>query len=364
MARKGMNIYKRKDGRWEGRLKIDGGARYISLYGKTYTEAREKLLRRQKDDKPKTASSRLSFREVSDIWLAGLDERVKCSTKSNYYSKLRLHILPRFAALRYDKITREMAEEFILERRRSGRAGGGGLSDKYVGDILALLKNIGGFAAKSMNLPNPFAHVTAPKIPKTKPKILSTTARNQLTVSVLSDPDQTSIGVLLSLYTGIRLGEVCALKWGQIDLQTQIIHVEKTAQRVKLIEENKTRVTLTSPKTADSFRDVPIPDFLLKLLAGYEKPRDCFFLSGSERIVEPRLMQYRFKSLLKKAFLPSINYHALRHTFATSCIANGVDVKTVADILGHSAVEITMNLYVHPTIERKRDCVNKAYCIP
>ena len=161
----------------------------------------------------------------------------------------------------------------------------------------------------------------------------------------------------LSLFTGLRIGELCALKWADIDLMNRTNSVSKTIQRIK--SHNCTQLVITEPKSISSVREIPIPDCILPLLKKFCSNADFYILSGTAKAVEPRTMQYRFQSLLKKAKLPSIHFHALRHMFATNCVELGFDVKSLSEILGHSGVEITLNRYVHSSLERKKAFMKK-----
>jgi integrase len=161
------------------------------------------------------------------------------------------------------------------------------------------------------------------------------------------------------MFTGLRIGEICALKWSDVDLENGILHISKTAMRIQTpTEKSKTAVKITAPKTANSIRDIPLPNFLVKKLSAVMKSDDCYVLSGNSHLVEPRCLSYRFKSILKKANLPSIKFHALRHTFATNCLQKNFDIKTLSEILGHSSVDTTMRIYVHTSLERKRECMD------
>ena len=175
----------------------------------------------------------------------------------------------------------------------------------------------------------------------------------------MEENSKTSLCVLLSMYAGLRVGEVCALKWTDIDLEKSILTVNRTVQRIRTMSsECATTISIGMPKSRSSMRQIPLPEFLADILNHFNHKNDSYVLSGSERIIEPRTMQYRFKSILKKANLPSINYHALRHMFATNCIMAGFDVKTLSELLGHCSVETTLNRYVHSSIERKAECMN------
>lgn len=160
------------------------------------------------------------------------------------------------------------------------------------------------------------------------------------------------------MYTGLRVGEVCALKWSDIDLEKSILTVNRTVQRIKTMNSAcVTTISIGKPKSRSSMRQIPLPDFLADILNHFNHKNDSYVLSGSERIIEPRTMQYRFKSILKKANLPLINYHALRHMFATNCVKAGFDVKTLSELLGHCSVETALNRYVHSSMERKAECM-------
>lgn len=155
---------------------------------------------------------------------------------------------------------------------------------------------------------------------------------------------------------GVHLGELCALKWENIDLEKKILTVRNTAQRIKNIGgTTATKLVVTSPKSSSSVREIPLPEFIIPLLSKAKANSGCYLLSGTRNIVEPRVMQYRFKRVLSDLSLPDVSFHSLRHGFATNCIAIGVDVKTLSEILGHSSVEITLNRYVHSSMERKAE---------
>jgi integrase len=165
------------------------------------------------------------------------------------------------------------------------------------------------------------------------------------------------LGVLLSLYTGIRIGELCALRWENIDLTEKTMRINSTMQRIPDFTGGaaKTQVTITSPKSKCSVRTIPLPDFLAALLASFAAQPKAFLLTGEKlRFVEPRTVQNRFKAYIKACGIESANFHCLRHTFATRCVELGFDVKTLSEILGHSSVNITLGRYVHSSLDLKR----------
>lgn len=355
MAKRGMNIYKRSDGRWEGRYKngykADGKARYSSVYGKSYSAVKEKLeMKRSEVRDESTRRCTFNFGEILNNWRDDIKNRVKESTLANYEMKLNKHIFPRFAGVPYDKITAEDLNGFIDKKIDEK------LSAKYVADIVLIVKSAAKFAQRRYGYANRIACVTVPKAHiKPTPKMLNRDDLSRLKKELLSEPTSSNVGVLLAATTGIRIGELCALKWQDIDLEKSILTVRHTAQRI--MTGSGTRLITTSPKSAGSLREIPLPDFILPILKNLKANHTAYLLSGNEKITEPRTMQYRFKSLLKKAGLTYVNFHSLRHAFATSCIELGIDVKTLSEILGHNSVKITLDRYVHSSSERKKSCM-------
>ena len=354
MARRGENIYKRKDGRWEGRYKCgyddNGKARYRSVYGRTYWEVREKLIKLKTNAVKVVSSGKVTVRELFEEWLSAARLKVKPSTYACYYMKVTKHILPAFGGLAYEKVTVSSIHHFIESKINNG------LSAKYVGDIIIVFKSMARYIAKIHGYMNPLENVIMPKKTENTRKLLSKEEQEKLCRYVLKHPDHANLGVLISYYAGLRIGEVCGLKWCDIDLSKGILNVERTVQRV--YENDSTKVMIGSPKSKSSVRIIPLPRFLIEILKKLKTSESSYILSGTERPVEPRTMQYRFKSLLQKINLPSVNYHSLRHMFATNCIELGFDVKTLSEILGHSSAKITLNRYVHSSMERKAACMN------
>ena len=247
--------------------------------------------------------------------------------------------------MRYDSLTVQMLNSFIEQKLSSG------LSAKYVADIIIVFKSISKYVSRIHGFSDILANVSTPKVQKQDMKLLSPDQQKKLCSYLCAHTDLTTICILLSLYTGLRVGEVCALMWRDIDFQKSILTVRRTVQRIG--SESGTRLNIGKPKSLSSCRSIPVPEFLMTLLREFRSKEDYYILSGSMTIIEPRTLQRRFKSILKKANLPEVNYHSLRHIFATNCIALGFDVKTLSDILGHSSVETTLNRYVHSSMERK-----------
>lgn len=357
MARRGENIYKRKDGRWEGRYKAGydatGKAKYRSVYAKSYQAVKEKLMSLKSAPVQHEHSGRLTVKELFEEWMSAVKLKVKLSTYANYRMKADKHILPVFGGIRYEKLTTKMLHAFIEEKMKSG------LSAKYVSDIVIVFKSMAKYTAITHNFQNPLANVVLPKAEKKELRLLTESQQQQLCRTLADEKSKTSLCVLLSLYAGLRVGEVCALKWSDIDFEKNILTVNRTVQRIKTTASAcATTISIGKPKSRSSMRQIPLPELLTDMLNCFYQKNDSYILSGSERIIEPRTMQYRFKSLLQKANLPSINYHALRHMFATNCVKAGFDVKTLSELLGHCSVETTLNRYVHSSMERKAECMS------
>lgn len=286
------------------------------------------------------------------LWLADVRNKVKESTYANYVMKLQKHILPHFAGMKYEVLSMQHINDFIRDKLTRG------LSEKYVSDIVVLLKSAARFGSKVLGFANRIEYVTMPKaLDKTEKPLLSVSERQRLREALISGNSISDIGIFLASVTGIRIGELCALKWSDIDLERRILTVRTTVQRISNADKPGTRLVVSAPKSRSSVRQIPLPDFIVPFLRSVKSADDSYVLSGTRKLVEPRTLQYRFRSLLKRHALPQINFHRLRHQFATDCIALGIDVKTLSEILGHSSVEITLNRYVHSSMEHKRDCM-------
>lgn len=357
MARRGENIYRRKDGRWEGRYKCgfdkDGKTKYRSVYAKTYNEVKEKLSEVRSEAVSFISSGKLTVKELFSEWFSAVKFKVKASTYANYRMKVEKHILPEFSGLTYSALSARLVHEFIEKKLEYG------LSAKYVSDIVVVFKSMTKYVSAEHGYNNPLINVILPKTQKKELHLLSETEQIKLKKYISENIDTTKIGIMLSYYTGLRIGEICGLKWSDIDFEENTLTVNRTVQRIMKKNGSKsTEVIVSSPKSLTSKRTIPLPAFLGDILKKHRKDSSSYVISGSEKVTEPRTMQYRFKSILKKAGLPSVNYHSLRHMFATNCVKLDFDVKTLSEILGHSTVETTLNRYVHSSMERKIVCMN------
>ena len=370
MSKRGENIYKRKDGRWEGRYisgrKPDGSAKYTSIYGKSYREVKT-LLEKRKGDKTKPVSSgSLTVKNVMYAWLNTRVTMVKESSYQRYETLINCHILPRLGSIRISRLTAEMLSDFIRNLQKEGRSDGQGvLSEKSVSDILCVLRSALRLAGRNNAVIEELFDVKAPVARQKRVDTLGEAEYEVLTHSILADPDIYGLAYLLALNLGLRLGEVCGLKWSDVNFTEKLLHVSRTAIRIK--NGTHTRLTVQTPKTESASRDIPIPGELVSLLLKLKATHspDAFILTGSKTIPqEPRTLREKFKRYLKDHGMRGMRFHALRHTFATRCIEHGYDAKTLSELLGHQDVKITLQLYVHPSMLHKREVVEAVAMLP
>lgn len=374
MPKRGENIWKRKDGRWEARYIKDrdekGKAIYGSVYGKTYAEVkgkRDETVDKLKSQKSLSTYSQVLFEDVIAEFITAHQPIVKDSTLVRYVEIADAHLYPDLGRKSILSFSQEDANQYVLYLLSSGKSDGTGLAPKSVKDIISVLKLVFKFAVKKEYIPNNTITFLLPKHTKTEIQILSISQREKLESFVTSTNDTYMFGVYLCLYTGLRIGEVCALQWKDIDLTNCTISITKTVLRIKNIlpdAKTKTRLVISSPKTASSKRIIPIPTILtmmlMKIRASGVSEND-YILTGGNKFIEPRNYYERYKGYLKKCEIVGFDFHVLRHTFATRCIEAGVDPKVLSEILGHASVRITLDLYVHPSEETKRASLEKLF---
>ncbi len=372
MPRKGENIYKRKDGRWEGRYiksrTIEGKAIYGFVYAKSYQEVREKLIVEKQNSKKnsflvtqKKCENEMLFSELAFIWLQKNEYRFKESTIVKYENLLKLYILPAMGNQKLNQITDVFLEKFCEQLLFCGGEKKQGLSAKTVSDVLSLLRNILSDSMKSPNIYFKNINFRRTKSIFKEFRVLSQSEQRKLCKYLYENLNERNMGILLCLFSGIRIGEICALKWRDISLEDNIVSIDKTMQRLqRKNREKKTEIIISSPKSECSIRQIPLSVELIQVLKNMEKDDDCYVLTGErKKYMEPRTMQNYFKIVLKNCNIKDANFHSLRHTFATRCIEVGFDVKSLSEILGHANVNITMNRYVHPSMKLKKENMEK-----
>ena len=369
MSRRGENIRKRKDGRWEARypsgVNEKGQKTYSSVYGDTYKEAKEKrnwVLQHQ-NSYPKVLSNKPLFSQILELWITDNRIHLKNATIYRYSYLIETHILPELGGIQVDQITSTVINAFLAKKLSDGRIDGrGGLSTAYVRSIMLVINSALQFATEN-RLCNPLlTQIHKPPLQSKELAVLSKDEQRKLESVLLTDMNETKLGIYISLYTGLRIGEICALSWEDIDIANRTIYVRHTLTRIRVNENGKTvtKNSIDTPKTKSSLRCIPICSTLVQVLNDYlPNVTSEYVVSNKAGFVSPRTFEYRYKKIMKESKISFINYHGLRHTFATRCIESGVDVKSLSEILGHANVSITLNTYVHSSMELKRAQIEK-----
>lgn len=361
-----MNIYKRKDGRYEGRIPLgydkNGKIKYRYLYAKSLSEIKEKMLCAYTDSgSPERGTCDKIFKELCEEWLASAKLRVKHSSYCCYEKLINKHVIPYFGNIGYDELGTPIINEFSEHKLKFGKVNGfGGLSAKSVHDILVVMRSVAKYAEREYGYRNPMQNISMPKSESKEAEVFNRDERGKLQNYLQSNLTESNLGILLTMYSGLRIGELCALTWNDIDFENGVVRVSKALQRVPdKSGKGRTALIVTFPKSKTSVRDIPVPAFVLDILKQNRRSGSCYILSGSNKPVEPRTMQNRFKAVLKECGVRNTNFHLIRHTYATVCIESGFDAKTVSELLGHSNVNITLNRYVHSSMEMKKKCVDR-----
>jgi len=366
MPRTGENIYKRKDGRWEGRYikgKSGGKTRYGSVYAASYREVKEKVNEAKKGLKSgeQPAANMGKVADIGRQWLSEATLTVKESTARKYEDIFRCYILPEFGEDEMSKVTDKRVINFVNSLLSEGGVKKQGLTSATVAEVLSAMNGIRSYAIKRGYTVAFSTECIRLKRSQKDIRVFSREEEQQILDYLQGNMDLPALGILLCLFTGIRVGELCAMKWDDISLEERRMHVCKTMLRIRTDEKpgGRTEVKISQPKSTCSIRTIPLPDSVMGLLERFHVP-GAFLLTGDpERYVEPRTMQNRFKKILSVCGIRDANFHATRHTFATRCIELGFDVKSLSEILGHANVSITMNRYVHPTMELKTENMNR-----
>lgn len=358
MARHGENIRKRKDGRWEGRYKTldqtKGTYVYRSVYGRDYGEAKEKLSKAKfglvchERQKKETQNRMIPFSQAAEEWLAEICVKRKHSTYIKYSTVYRIHLAGIAGACLLGAGAASELGEKIFDH-----LSGEGISESLKKSVVCVANRILSFANGRYSLGLPLLEQPPAKAKKKKAEAFSMAEQAKLLGCIHAGTDKFKTAALLCMCVGLRLGELCSLRWEDIDFEGMTLTVERSVQRIAM-PGHRTRTILLEmdPKSASSRRIVPLTPELLEILSKIKGEPPYVF--GGEKPLEPRTMQYRFQKILKEAGVDKRNFHTIRHTFATNCVENGMDVKSLSEILGHSDVKITLNRYVHPTMDSKR----------
>lgn len=299
-----------------------------------------------------------TFGRYCDNWIAANRTRLKVSSRARYKADIENHIKPFFGDKQLWEITSEDVDSFtqILLYKKQ-------LSAKTARNILALFQSAFLYAKKRSGQQLTDLEIIYPKGPRKEVRVLSEEEEVKLMHFLANEMDLSKFGVYLALRTGLRIGEVCALRWGDISRKSETLSVCRTVQRVQSPDTKsyvKTELVIGSPKTDSSCRTIPLMPDLSALCARFD-PKDpqAFVLTGTRQCMEPRKLQRRLKEYTEECQIKKVHFHTLRHTFATRCIEAGFDVKTLSEILGHSNISVTLNQYVHPNLEQKRENMSR-----
>lgn len=364
MSRRGENIHKRKDGRWEARYEKgrteNGTIIYGFLYGKSYREAKEKKLQALQKQMPMQRSKNYSafqIQELSSLWLEYVHFNLKESTYMCYAALVQKHIVPYFKKNPQQLLSKNGLQIFYNDKIASG------LSTQSVKMILMLLERILIFSEEQELLPTVKRTKVHPKTIPFEKDLLSPEELSLLSRHLVEADTAFAAGVLLCMYTGIRIGELCGIKGADIDLKRGILTIRRTVSRIANPDissgGSQTIVFISTPKSLSSIRTIPLPDQIIPFLQKWSVSDQLYFLTGNTKPTEPRNVQRQFKNILKGCNLPQVTFHSLRHSFATLCIENGIDSKALSEILGHSSVKITLDIYVHSNMAQKKEYLNR-----
>lgn len=363
---KGENIYKRKDGRWEARYikgyHQSGKIHYGFCYGKTYKEAKEKASKAKAALLSSAVQLQLPLKRrfswFCEEWYEISRNRFKESTAVKYRAMLSKYISPRLGGCYPADFSDEVLEKFTEELLHEDR-----LSEKTVKDLLLVVHSVMKFARNHYPGVFPAIEIYYPRLPRKEMRVLSREEQTRFSLLLMSNLDECSLGILLALQTGMRIGEICALRWSNISLEEGTLRVDSTMQRLKDLDPNaqtKTRIVIGSPKSMKSARIIPLNSSMVKLCCRMVSPDpQAFVLTGTRRCMEPRCLQYRLKRLTKDAGLEGVHFHTLRHSFATRCVEVGFEIKSLSEILGHASTTTTLDRYVHASMELKRSNMDK-----
>ncbi len=356
MARRGENIYKRKDGRFEGRYQKENVAPGESsigyVYGKTYKEAKEKLIKCKADAKKRKKKITSSGILVEDWFVSWLDnqKRIKKSSYTTYSSMINKHIIPRLGRFKLRELSTSVLQTFVDELSQT-------LAPKSVRAVFSVLRLGLKSAVENHLIDDIYHNVKLPKVKRKEVKVFEKQEQRQIEAYIENSDKLNDIGILICFYTGLRIGELCALDAKCIDLKRKILSVEKTLYRVKTSKgKGKTELQLSTPKSEAAIREIPLPKFLIDKLAMLPAIQNGsgFLINRNGKFIEPSVYARRYKKVLNELELPYRKFHATRHTFATRALEIGMDIKTLSEILGHASPTVTLNLYSHSLPEHKR----------
>lgn len=301
----------------------------------------------------------LSFRTMGDLAASWLQERqdvVKKSTFSTYSYCVNMHILPLIGGVLLTELDEEAVISFVRQMQDKE------LADTTTRSILVVFKFMIKYGIRNGLISREILDYCHASCHRTESRVLAVQDSAKMKEYLMRRRTIFALAILLCRGTGIRIGELCGLKWGDIDFETCTFNIKRTVSRIPNPDTSegqpKTILYIRTPKSHTSSREIPIPSYLITALKRMRKGDDLYVLTGRDTCTEPRNVQKRFKTILKRCEMEDCNFHALRHGFATACLENGTDCKTVSAILGHASIRTTMDFYVHTSMRQKKDCID------
>lgn len=368
MARRGENIRKRKDGRWEGRyIKARTSDRRIYwgyVYGTAYTEVKQKLIHKKAEyGLYRLTDAQLTFAELAEAWLQSIKCGLKESTYAHYQYTLYKYILPILGESKILKLEESFLEQSLQKIIAPPDGQHKVLGFSSARECLSMVRRVCKYAVHLRLIRPMELSVRLPQEKSRSTTLLSAVEQNRLRAYVLSNPTPRKLGLLLGIESGLRIGEICGLKWNDFDLKTGIVQIKRTVSRISC-SDGHTKIVIQTPKTRTSRREIPLSKHMVQVLKILQKsyPSDAWFLSGNTiKPVEPRCYRKSIKTYLKQAAVHQVRPHVLRHTFATTCLQAGCDIKTLSELLGHANANITLQRYVHSDLVRKRREIQRIF---
>ena len=360
MSRHGENIRKRKDGRWEARyvyaVDQNGKSRYRSVYAATYNEVKSKREELKNEGMISGFRISLTFAQVADLWLQSKKETLKKSSYNHYYNLLHQHILPQLKTVPFSTMTADDVSLLLKNKILDG------YSSATVSALRTVFLMICHYARKNDIVCSVKDDIYIPRARKRDVHAFTREEQKKIDNYLREHPDVFNLSIYLSMYCGLRIGEICALQWKDIHLDQGSISINKTLIRIQNKmdpDSHKTEIVIQQPKTESSMRVIPVPTFLIPVLKVYKGDDDIFVITGRTHCMEPRVCLRKFKKIIHNTEVSDYTFHSCRHTFATRCVEIGMDAKTLSEILGHSSIKTTLERYVHPSMDLKRAQMNK-----
>lgn len=368
MARHGENIHKRKDGRYEGRYikarNAAGRPVWGYVYATSYAVVKETLLHKKAESSYYAlGDGNPTFEQLALMWLASISCGVKKSTHAHYLYTLQHYIFPAFKDIRVKSLTEVLLEQGLLQIFVPSDGSHAPLGISMARECLILVRRICKYACHLRLMRPVEIEVKLPKRSKKEKNFLRNSEQKRLYKFVLQAPTPRKVGMLLAMQMGLRIGEICGLQWADFDFSAATLTIQRTVKRIS-IGNGRTEVVIQSPKTATSMRVLPLPKELLAILQQLRGhySNNAWFLSGSLlKPVEPRCYRKSIHGYLRRAKVRQICPHALRHTFATTCLQSGCDIKTLSELMGHANSNVTLQCYVHTTMDRKRQEIDRIF---